>query len=164
MTAALDGTAAGTEEIRRLTASQVRDMKRILRRRWLPALLTGLFLSIGIFGGSWGLTQYLSSRILDQLVLMEENRRTISNQEAEIRKQQQTLNGNAALIRGQENAVRENGKRLAMQDFITMELKFGVTPEGRYYLTAPGSMKFEQDWNPMKNGRRVWLINRWIDR
>ena len=163
MTAVLDGMSAGMEEIRQAADSLVRDMKTVLRRRWLPALLTGLFLSTGIFGGSWGLMQYLSSRIQGQMILMQENGRTISSQEAELRKQRQALNGNDALIRDQESAIRENLKSLGMQDFIMMELKFGVSPQGRYYLTAPGSMNFERRWNLTNDGRRIWMINRWVD-
>ena len=164
MSAVLDGMSAGMEEIRQAADSLVRDMRKVLRRRWLPALLTGFFLSTGIFGGSWGLMQYLSSRIQGQMVLVEENGRTISSQEAELRKQRQALNGNAALIRDQESAIRENLKRLGMQNFITMELQIGVSPQGRYYLTAPGSLHFERNRELTNDGRRVWLINKWVDR
>ena len=65
-------------------AAQVGRMHGLLWRGWLRSLVVGLCVFLGIFGGSWGLTQWQSSRV-ERLVERQEALRLAIAQE------QQTL-------------------------------------------------------------------------
>ena len=51
--------------------AQVGRIQGLLWRRWIRSLVVGLFLFLGIFVGSWGLTQWQSSRV-ERLVERQE--------------------------------------------------------------------------------------------
>src|SRR6056297_3549765 len=42
-------------------------LKMVLTRAWIKPLLTGLGIFLGIFAGSWGLMQYLSSSVTSSM-------------------------------------------------------------------------------------------------
>ena len=64
--------------------AQVGRIQGLLWRGWLRSLLVGLFVFLGILGGSWGVTQWQSSRV-ERLVERQEALRLAIAQE------QQTL-------------------------------------------------------------------------
>ena len=64
--------------------SDMAVLSQRLNRRWLPPLILGLSLSIGICGGSWATMQYLASIIQTRM-------QTLQTLEAEIGRQQTTL-------------------------------------------------------------------------
>ena len=81
VSAALSGMSDATERLDRASAALSQTSSRMLRSFWLPALATGLSLSIGICGGAWGLTHYLSRLILEKAELIEEQRRSLEQLE-----------------------------------------------------------------------------------
>lgn len=78
---ALNGMSDATDRLNRASAALSQTSSRMLRSFWLPALAAGLSLSIGICGGAWGLTHYLSSLILEKAELIEEQRRSLEQLE-----------------------------------------------------------------------------------
>lgn len=81
VSAALSGMSDATDRLNRASAALSRASDRTLRSFWLPALAAGLSLSIGICGGAWGLTHYLSRLILEKAELIEEQRRSLEQLE-----------------------------------------------------------------------------------
>ena len=57
------------------TTSMTAKAVGLLLRRWAGSVATGLMICLGIFGGSWGLTQWLSAEIRNELQLRESLRR-----------------------------------------------------------------------------------------
>ena len=56
-------------------------MHGLLRRAWLRPLVIGLSLFLGIYGGSWGLLQWQSSRVQRLLETQETYRRGIAQEQ-----------------------------------------------------------------------------------
>ena len=77
----LEPQSDATERLDRASAALSQTSSRMLRSFWLPALATGLSLSIGICGGAWGLTHYLSRLILEKAELIEEQRLSLERLE-----------------------------------------------------------------------------------
>ena len=62
-------------------AAQVGRMHGLLWRGWLRSLVVGLCVCLGIFGGSWGLTQWQSSRVERLVERQEALRRAIAQEQ-----------------------------------------------------------------------------------
>jgi len=64
-----------SSDVRHSIEANMADLNRQIRRsltlRWMPALIVGLSLFLGISAGAWGLTRYLSHRIESQIVEIE---------------------------------------------------------------------------------------------
>ena len=104
-------------------------LSRTLHRRWLPPLILGLSLSIGIFSGSWATMQYLASNIRN---LMQEAR----SLDMEIDRQQQTLDilqertGGINLSRG------PNGTFITIPDGMTLDPNWKLNGGPAWRLSA----------------------------
>ena len=99
-------------------AAQVGRIHGLLWRGWLRSLVVGLCVCLGIFGGSWGLTQWQSSRV----------QRLVERQEAlrlAIAREQQTL------------------EQLQAQ---TWGVWLHEGEEGTRYVVMPRTKVFPEDW------------------
>ena len=77
-------SASANEKLRITEAAmeaQVGRIQGLLWRGWLRSLLVGLFVFLGILGGSWGLTQWQSSRVERLVERQEALRRAIAQEQ-----------------------------------------------------------------------------------
>ena len=118
-------------ELKAITKAELstieKDMKyqsfiltKILGKFWLMPAGVGLSLCLGIFIGSWGVAQYLSSRIGQRQETLDYLEERIDSQVAEIQQQQQTLEKIQKKTAGITITQTELGTFLTLPSYSTL--------------------------------------------
>ena len=95
-------------------------LTKMLGKFWLIPAAVGLSLILGISIGSWGMMQYLSSRVEQKQQTLDYLEERIDSQVVEIKQQQQTLESIQKQTAGVTITQTDNGTFLTLPSYSTL--------------------------------------------